>query len=767
MNLEVHFRYKSLLSIGLVILLFSSASICQSNTSAGTPAVLADDPCVRNPPLLVVTPATSASVSAGALVQYDVSITDQDPPDCSSYSYLLYAGKPSADWSAVFVTSYFQLNPGENATTELQVMSPPTQAAGSWPVLVSALGWPNYLLINSVTVQYQIGPVPSPDFFLTVNPNNISVSLGSSGNLTVTSNIIDGFNSNVALSVSGLPGGVTSTFTPATIPGGAGTATLKLDVPASATANVYQITITGTAGALTHSVPALLTITPAPSFTISVLPKDQNIGTGATLQYQAIATYSDTTTKDVTNQVTWYSDTPSVASISTTGLATGIGNGRTNIQASLNGVMGQTTLTVGTTPTGGYTLLGNATPPAQDLTYAGGVEVGLKFYSDVAGNITAIRFYKTPNNGGTHVGELWSISGQLLASATFMNETPSGWQTVYLGSPVAIQPYTGYVVSYHSTGHISYVDFTNSIDSPPLHAPVSSLGANGVYRLGDVGTFPGQGGGQNYLVDVILNTGGGGGTPTLTGLDVTPKNPTIQTNATRQFTAMASYSDSSTKDVTTQATWASGTPSVATIIPSGASAGLATGVYNGSTQGTTDISASFGGLIAHTTLTVTANPPPPSGNITLFGNVLPSYQDLVYAGGVEVGLKFYSDIAGSVTAIRFFKSPNNWGTHVGELWTITGQLLASVTFTNETGSGWQQMTLPNPIPIDAGTAYIVAYHSQGPVSYSDFLTSVDNPPLHAPVAALGGNGVYKLGAVGTFPILGAGKNYLVDLVFVH
>jgi hypothetical protein len=252
----------------------------------------------------------------------------------------------------------------------------------------------------------------------------------------------------------------------------------------------------------------------------------------------------------------------------------------------------------------------------------------------------------------------------------------------------------------------------------------------------------------------------------LTGIDVTPKNPSIQKSATKQFTAMGSYSDNTTKDVTTQATWASDTPSVATIIPSGASAGLATGTYSGSTQGTTNISASYGGFINQTTLTVTATPPPPTEGINLFGNALPAYQDSLYAGGVELGLKFYSDVSGYVKAIRFYKSPNNWGTHVGELWTISGQLLASVTFTSETASGWQEVALPTPVPIEGGVGYVVAYHSMGPVSYVDFTESVDNPPLHAPSTVdLGGNGVYKLGPVGTFPVLGGGKNYLVDLVF--
>jgi len=130
-------------------------------------------------------------------------------------------------------------------------------------------------------------------------------------------------------------------------------------------------------------------------------------------------------------------------------------------------------------------------------------------------------------------------------------------------------------------------------------------------------------------------------------------------------------------------------------------------------------------------------------------------------------LKFISDIPGSIIAIRFYKSRNAFGTHVGELWGITGQPLASAIFTNETTAGWQQVNLPAPIKIQANTPYVVSYHSDGPLSYVDFPTSVDMPPLHAPASgSLGGNGVYALGPVGTFPGLGGGSNYLVDVVFV-
>ena len=56
------------------------------------------------------------------------------------------------------------------------------------------------------------------------------------------------------------------------------------------------------------------------------------------------------------------------------------------------------------------------------------VELGVKFRASVDGSIVGIRFYKGPQNTGTHVGKLWSASGTLLATATFTGETASGWQ---------------------------------------------------------------------------------------------------------------------------------------------------------------------------------------------------------------------------------------------------------------------------------------------------------------------------------------------------
>ena len=68
---------------------------------------------------------------------------------------------------------------------------------------------------------------------------------------------------------------------------------------------------------------------------------------------------------------------------------------------------------------------------------------------------------------------------------------------------------------------------------------------------------------------------------------------------------------------------------------------------------------------------------------------------------IEVGTKVRFNGKGEVLGVRFFKGTGNTGTHTGRLWTSTGTLLATVTFTNETASGWQQANLPNPVPISA------------------------------------------------------------------
>ena len=63
---------------------------------------------------------------------------------------------------------------------------------------------------------------------------------------------------------------------------------------------------------------------------------------------------------------------------------------------------------------------------------------------------------------------------------------------------------------------------------------------------------------------------------------------------------------------------------------------------------------------------------------------------------LELGTRVRVTQSGVATALRFFKATGETGTHQGRLWTATGQLLATVTFTGETVSGWQ--TAPSAAP---------------------------------------------------------------------
>jgi hypothetical protein len=78
---------------------------------------------------------------------------------------------------------------------------------------------------------------------------------------------------------------------------------------------------------------------------------------------------------------------------------------------------------------------------------------------------------------------------------------------------------------------------------------------------------------------------------------------------------------------------------------------------------------------------------------------------------VELGVKFTANVNGTISGIRFYKSSANTGTHVGNLWTSTGTLLATAIFSNETASGWQQVNFPTPVAITANTTYVASYHT--------------------------------------------------------
>ena len=119
-----------------------------------------------------------------------------------------------------------------------------------------------------------------PSFSLSASPNTLSVAQGATTTSTITITSQNGFAGNVTLAASGLPSGVTATFTtnPAT-----STSTLTLTASSSATTGNVTVIVTGTSGTLSSTASINLTVTAAqpPNFTLSASPSTLTLVQGA------------------------------------------------------------------------------------------------------------------------------------------------------------------------------------------------------------------------------------------------------------------------------------------------------------------------------------------------------------------------------------------------------------------------------------------------------------------------------------------------------
>jgi 6-phosphogluconolactonase (cycloisomerase 2 family) len=91
---------------------------------------------------------------------------------------------------------------------------------------------------------------------------------------------------------------------------------------------------------------ATVTVTAAALQSLFVSSTDPTVPLGLSRQHTAVGTFSDGTQQNLTQSVAWTSTTPSVASVDSSGLATGLVLGDTSIVASLQGIDGQTDLQV-------------------------------------------------------------------------------------------------------------------------------------------------------------------------------------------------------------------------------------------------------------------------------------------------------------------------------------------------------------------------------------------------------------------------------------
>ncbi len=173
---------------------------------------------------------------------------------------------------------------------------------------------------------------------ITVSPATVSLAEGATQQFTATATYTDSSTANITSNASW----ATANSAIATV----NSSGMVTAVAAGST------TITASQSGFSGTAAITVSATAKAISSIAVTPASASISAGATQQFTATATYSDGSTANVSSQAAWSSSDDAVATVNSTGLATGVAAGSATITASLNGTSGTATLTV-TASTGG------------------------------------------------------------------------------------------------------------------------------------------------------------------------------------------------------------------------------------------------------------------------------------------------------------------------------------------------------------------------------------------------------------------------------
>lgn len=426
---------------------------------------------------------------------------------------------------------------------------------------------------------------------IAVTPVGLTLGIGIYEQFTATATYTNGTSADLASGVTWN----SSSPSVATIDGSG----LATTVAAGAT------TITATVGAFSDT--SDLTVVPAHLTSIAVTPAVQSIAQGTAQQFSAVGSFDDGSTQ-LLPSVTWSSSSSSVASVDSTGFATGIAAGTTTITAASGSVSGTASLTVT-----GATLLSIAVTPANSTMAVGTTKQYTatgSFSDSTAQDISASVLWTSSNASAA------SINGQGLASSiaagsatikaalgSVSGSTGLTVSTAHLTaitvSPASPRIEKGTTLKFTASGTFSDGSVANSLvgitwkSSKPNLASIRSSGiAHG--KKGGSATISASSSGITGSTTLTVGTG------TLVSLAITPATVTANAGSTQAFVATGTFSDASTQDITLNSHWSSSSAAVATI----ANAPSVSGVANCNAAGTSTIGANSGGVTGSAVLTV-------------------------------------------------------------------------------------------------------------------------------------------------------------------
>ncbi|MGB9446067.1 MAG: Ig-like domain-containing protein [Candidatus Acidiferrum sp.] len=367
-------------------------------------------------------------------------------------------------------------------------------------------------------------------------------------------------------------------------------------------------TVTATFGSMSGATK--VDVTAAILKSIAVTAPNSSIPKGATGQFTATGTYSDSSTANLTTQVTWASTSPAVVAINTAGLATGAGMGSANITASLSGVTSKAfslTVTAAALQSINITTADGSVPKGTTDQFAA---TGTYTDSSTANLTSLVTWTSTsPTVATIAAGGLASAAGigssNITASMNGITSNPYPLVvTAAVLRSIAIAAANGSIAKgttdqFTATGTYSDTSTANltsqvtwNSSSPAVVAIIAGGLATGA-SMGSANITASLNGVTSNALSLTVTTA------TLQSIAITAVNGSIAKGTTDQFTATGTYSDASTANLTSQVTWNSASLTVATI--------GATGLATGAGIGSSNITASFNGITSNTySLGVTA-----------------------------------------------------------------------------------------------------------------------------------------------------------------
>jgi uncharacterized protein YjdB len=363
-------------------------------------------------------------------------------------------------------------------------------------------------------------------------------------------------------------------------------------------------TITATASSMQGSTNLTVNKAIANLTAIAITPQLSSIPISTTQQFSATGTYSDGSTRDLSSLVTWSSSSTVTATVDVNGLLTSIAAGTTTITATLGSVTQTFTITV-STPTISDIFVspdGLTEPIGVSQQYTATADYSDGSSSDLSSGITWVSSapaVATVDSSGvvTTVGQgtttISAAVGSFSDSST-LTVVPAHLQSITV-APSAAKLVAGTLLQFTATGNF------DDGSTQPLTSLTWSSSAQNLLTIDINGVATGVTAGS---VTVTATSGTISGTTsvtvtnaTISSIAVTPANSTMPIGAMKQFTAVATLSDSTTQDVSLSVLWSSSNAAVATISKQG--------LANSVTNGTTTISGTIGAVSGSTSLTAT------------------------------------------------------------------------------------------------------------------------------------------------------------------